>query len=212
MRRRNSLTNTFCSPRAVHHHRALPLGRHVVEIGATAAGVEPGTKGLRAVSPEVIFLEVRSPIPWQKDIQRQAGLRIVLEPTGASLDDLLGKRASLSVHGPADRTALIEVRLYDMAGHLAESTEIGRLDPPHPERGRPADYDLRSGGLNAEIMSDKTRRVYLRPEAAMVADDEEEARAQPGEFDSTSESVPGVKQLTRARDFCRDRYVRPEIR
>jgi hypothetical protein len=108
----------------------LPLGRHVVEIGATAAGVEPGTKGLRAVSPEVIFLEVRSPIPWQKGIQRQAGLRIVLEPIGASLDDLLGKRASLSVHGPADRTALIEVRLYDMAGHLAESAEIGRLDLP----------------------------------------------------------------------------------
>jgi ATP-dependent helicase YprA (DUF1998 family) len=55
-------------------------------------------------------------------------------------------------------------------------------DPPHPERGRAADYDLRTGRINPDNPSDRSRLVYLRPEAAIAADDEEEARAQPGEF------------------------------
>jgi ATP-dependent helicase YprA (DUF1998 family) len=55
-------------------------------------------------------------------------------------------------------------------------------DPPHPERGRAADYDLRNGRVNPEHLSDRSRIVYLRPEADVAADDDEEARAEPGEF------------------------------
>jgi helicase-like protein len=55
-------------------------------------------------------------------------------------------------------------------------------EPSRPDRGRAADYDLRSGRLNPEQASDKTRVVYLRPDADIAADEEEEARAQPGEF------------------------------
>jgi len=54
--------------------------------------------------------------------------------------------------------------------------------PPHPERGRAVDYDLRTGRLNLDQPSDRSRIVYLRPEADMTADDDEEARAEPGEF------------------------------
>jgi hypothetical protein len=54
--------------------------------------------------------------------------------------------------------------------------------PPHPERARPADYDLRTGRINPEELGDRSRIVYLRPEADVAADDEEETRAQPGEF------------------------------
>jgi hypothetical protein len=106
------------------------VGRHVVEIGATAARDEQAGNVVRTVSPETIFVEVRPPVPWQRGIRRQAGLRAVLEPAAASLEDLINKRASLSVHGPAERTAKMEARLFDNAGHVAESTEIGRIDLP----------------------------------------------------------------------------------
>jgi ATP-dependent helicase YprA (DUF1998 family) len=55
-------------------------------------------------------------------------------------------------------------------------------EPSSPERGRPANYDLRSGRLNPEHTSDRCRLVYLRPDAEVAADDDEEARAHPGEF------------------------------
>jgi hypothetical protein len=106
-----------------------PIGRHVVEIGATAAGSQ-GSKVVRPVSPETIFFEVRPPVPWQQGIQRQAGLRVVLEPSDASLGDLVRKKASISVHGPSNRIATIEARLFDMSGYLAASAEIGRVELP----------------------------------------------------------------------------------
>ena len=41
---------------------------------------------------------------------------------------------------------------------------------------------MRTGRLNQEVPGEKTRIVYLRPEAAIMDDEEQEARAQPGEF------------------------------
>jgi ATP-dependent helicase YprA (DUF1998 family) len=56
-------------------------------------------------------------------------------------------------------------------------------EPPAPDRGRPATFDLLSGRLNPERQSDKSRTVYLRPEAEEDADDEEDGgHARPGEF------------------------------
>jgi hypothetical protein len=55
-------------------------------------------------------------------------------------------------------------------------------DPPHPERGRAAEYDLRTGRINPDQPSDRARIIYLRPEADLEAANDEEPRAQPGEF------------------------------
>jgi hypothetical protein len=54
--------------------------------------------------------------------------------------------------------------------------------PPHPQRARPADYDLRTGRINPDELGDRSRTIYLRPEAELAADEDEEARAEPGEF------------------------------
>lgn len=108
----------------------LPLGRYAVEIVATAASDGSGGKGLRPILPETIFVEVRSPIPWRQGVKTQTGLRVVLEPPDATFDDLLEKRASLSVQGAADRSATVEARLYDVSGHVFDTTEIGRLELP----------------------------------------------------------------------------------
>ncbi|MBR0749136.1 DUF1998 domain-containing protein [Bradyrhizobium japonicum] len=55
-------------------------------------------------------------------------------------------------------------------------------NPSRPERGRAADYDLRTGRINPENLGDRSRIVYLRPEHVIMDDDDEEARAKPGEF------------------------------
>jgi hypothetical protein len=108
----------------------LPLGRYAIEISATAVKSQSDGKGLRPISPETIFAEVRSPTPWRQGAKTQTGLRVVLEPPDASFQDLQEKRATLSVHGAADRVASVEARLYDMSGHVFDTTEIGRLELP----------------------------------------------------------------------------------
>jgi hypothetical protein len=109
-------------------------GRYSVEITATAKKNESGANALRFVSPEMIALEVRAPVPWRSDPNARAGLRAVLQPSGASFDDLLAKRASLALHGPDGRTATVEARLYDVAGHVSTASAIGRLPLPSKDR------------------------------------------------------------------------------
>jgi len=55
-------------------------------------------------------------------------------------------------------------------------------DPSRPERGRAADYDLRTGRINPDNLGDRSRIVYLRPEHVITDEDDDEARAKPGEF------------------------------
>jgi hypothetical protein len=75
-------------------------------------------------------------------------------------------------------------RLTTGAGMFEKLQHLDLLleEASQPERGREADYDLRSGRLNPEQRSDKTRPVWLRPDSDVAADGEDEARAQPGEF------------------------------
>jgi hypothetical protein len=108
----------------------LPPGRYSVEITATAKKNGDVSNALRNVAPETIVLEVRVPTPWRNDLTARTGLRTVLEPPDASFDDLIEKRASLALHGPDGRTAVIEARLYDVSGNITNSTEIGRSDVP----------------------------------------------------------------------------------
>jgi ATP-dependent helicase YprA (DUF1998 family) len=75
-------------------------------------------------------------------------------------------------------------RLQTGAGmfEALQSLDLLLEEPTHADRGRAADYDLRSGRLNPELLGGRSRIVYLRPEAAIMDDEEQEARAQPGEF------------------------------
>jgi hypothetical protein len=108
----------------------LPPGRYAIEITATPTKNAVNRYGMRLVAPETIMLEVRPPTPWRNDMTARTGLRTVLQPPNASLDDLVEKRAFLALHGPEGRTAILEARLYDVSGHLSGSTEIGRLEVP----------------------------------------------------------------------------------
>lgn len=109
---------------------ALSLGLHAVEVTTTAAAAVSNPNLLRSVAPETIFLEVRAPKPWQRDAAARTGLRVLVEPSGASLEELIDRRAQLSVQGPEGRTATVEARVYDMSGHVSSAQEIGRLELP----------------------------------------------------------------------------------
>jgi hypothetical protein len=108
----------------------LPLGRHSIEFTATPASSVSEGANVHSVLPEAIFAEVRAPAPWRNNASAQTGLRLVLEPPEASYDDLVEKRASISLHGPSNRTALVEARLFDASGHIAETNALGRLNLP----------------------------------------------------------------------------------
>ena len=103
----------------------LPLGRHQVEIGAV-----PKKGTTLSVSPETITVEVRAPLPWQTAIAGRAGIRAVVEPANAQLEALIAGRAVVTLHGPAERTATVNVRLFGASGYLTESMEIGRITLP----------------------------------------------------------------------------------
>lgn len=107
----------------------LALGQHIVEITASARSQNASHRNPN-VAPEVIFVEVRPPVPWQQGIQQKAGIRAILEPVGASLESLVSKKASIIVHGPAERSARVEARLFDASGHVTETSELGRIDLP----------------------------------------------------------------------------------
>jgi hypothetical protein len=103
----------------------LPLGHHRVEIGAT-----PKKGASLTVSPETIAVEVRPPLPWQTAIAVRAGIRAVVEPANARLEALIEGKAAVTLHGPAERTAAVDVRLFGASGHLTEGTELGRIALP----------------------------------------------------------------------------------
>ena len=103
----------------------LPLGRHRVEIGAT-----PKKGTTLTVSPEMINVEVRPPLPWQAAIAGRAGIRAVVEPANARLEALIDGKAAVTLHGPAERTATVDVRLFGASGHLTEGMELGRIILP----------------------------------------------------------------------------------
>lgn len=109
----------------------LPLGTHTIQVVAVPTPLHQHAQNARqAIAPETITIDVRAPVPWQKNSASRHGLRIVVEPKDASLDDVVDKRAEIIVHGPRDRTAHVEAHLYDFAGHISSTVEIGRLELP----------------------------------------------------------------------------------
>lgn len=106
----------------------LPIGRHRVQVLATPRNTTDTR--LRTAAAEVAALEVREPANWQDSVAKQAGIRAIIEPAGATLEALLARRATLNIHGPAQRSVAIEARLYDAAGHCVDVTEIGKAALP----------------------------------------------------------------------------------
>jgi hypothetical protein len=111
---------------------ALPIGPHVIEVSAIGKGMSSSGLNQR-LEPERVYLEVRSPLPWIQGVRKQAGFRVELTPAGASLENLLKGAAKISVVGPPERSATVELRTYNINGHLAERAELGRVMLPADE-------------------------------------------------------------------------------
>ena len=118
------------------------------------------------ITPEIIFVEVRAPVPWQQGIQQKAGIRAVLEPAEASLEDLARKKASIVVHGPVERSARVEARLFDTSGHVTETSEMGRVVLPSSEGAMARMLEK----LGHEPLSEKIQSAP-RIDIAFVADE-----------------------------------------
>jgi len=143
-----------------------PLGRHAVEISATVARSKSLPGGVPNISPEIIFVEVQPPVPWQKGIQQKAGIRAVLDPADASLEDLANKKASINVHGPIDRLANVEARLFDASGHVTETSAMGRISLPSTEGAMARVLEK----LSHEPLSEKVQSAP-RIDIAFIADE-----------------------------------------
>lgn len=102
----------------------LPIGMHAVQITAVAKASG------RRLEAERMFLQVRSPEPWLESARKQAGVRLVMEPANASLENVLNGQGTISVHGPRGRVARIVVCIR--GGHAHDSTPLvlGDLDLP----------------------------------------------------------------------------------
>jgi len=100
----------------------LDLGSHRLSVRAlTRAGdVQSGTGDVA-----LLEFDVAAPRPWQEAMREKAGFRLLIEPLGASLEELLAGRATLDVFGPAGRSVQWSLETYDAAGHLATSSPGG---------------------------------------------------------------------------------------
>lgn len=107
-------------PEAIVSLGQLAIGSHVIEVG----GLTTGTDGGR-LEPERLEIEVRAPLPWEQGVRQQAGFRAIREPVDASLDSILGGKARLAVIGPSERQVALELRLFNLNGHLTESIALG---------------------------------------------------------------------------------------
>lgn len=103
---------------------ALSIGVHVVQITAVANGSN------QRLEPERLFLQVRSPEPWLESARKQAGVRLLMEPANASLDDLLSGKGKVSIHGPRGRIARVDLCIRDAHGHDPIPQTLANLDLP----------------------------------------------------------------------------------
>lgn len=98
----------------------LQPGRHTISVALPAHNAKP----------ELFDFEVVAPRPWAEAVLGKAGFRLVLEPSNASLENLLGEKATLEVVGPVGRTVHWCLETYNAAGHLVgtnvlKSTKVG---------------------------------------------------------------------------------------
>lgn len=66
---------------------------------------------------------VSAPGPWQDDMRGKAGFRMIVEPSGSTLEQLLAGLAQLTILGPAGRTVQWSLETFDAAGHLTTASD-----------------------------------------------------------------------------------------
>lgn len=96
----------------------LALGPHHIRFQAlSCAGDVHSAIGETASFP----FHVAAPRPWQLAMRAKAGFHLLVDPPGATLEDLFAVRAALTLFGPAGRSVAWSLETYDAAGHLAAS-------------------------------------------------------------------------------------------
>jgi hypothetical protein len=111
---------------------ALAIGRHVIEVSGIGQGLS-SSGGDQRLEPEWLHVEIRSPLPWMQGVRKQAGFRVEVEPASASIENLINGRARISVIGPSERSASVELRTFNINGHLSERADLGRVVLPADE-------------------------------------------------------------------------------
>ncbi|RWI72237.1 hypothetical protein [Mesorhizobium sp.] len=106
----------------------LTIGQH--DLGVTAIPEASALTGKGNPDTLQLSLFVRSPVPWSDDIGRRAGFRVSADRPDASLSDFAEGRATISIVGPAEREISVELRGFDVNGHLVGRHELGRLTLP----------------------------------------------------------------------------------
>lgn len=99
------------------------LGAHRLSVQALRRANDLGS----AVGEAVPFdFAVAAPRPWIETMRSKAGFRLLVDPAGASLEQLFAGRATLRLFGPPGRTALWSIEVFDAAGHLTASIPGGK--------------------------------------------------------------------------------------
>lgn len=98
-------------------------GEHVVRVSAigTAVGAD--------LNSEEFTISIRAQNSWPKAISGKAGLSMVLNPRGSTLDDLFERKSTLVIRAPDGRNAKIEAKFYQANG---ESFHTATLTTPTP--------------------------------------------------------------------------------
>lgn len=96
----------------------LPVGKHLLNVGAFARQTELVAKGIKPAQYE---FDVVAPEPWQSALKRNAGFKIVSTP-GLRLDDILLAQANIEVLGPIGRRVAWSIDTFDASGHLTKSS------------------------------------------------------------------------------------------
>lgn len=129
----------------------LSAGRHQLAIGATSKAAD------LAIEPETIELIVREPAAWTSASPSRAGLQFQVSPFGASIDDLVGGVASLSIRGPSGRLAILRAVFRANNGEALDQKQLLRERLPFSEeRIKRVLDEFTKPGL-AELMQDTAK-------------------------------------------------------
>lgn len=101
----------------------LSLGAHRLSVQALSCAND-----LNSAVGEVAQFDfsVVAPRPWIEAMREKAGFRLLVDPAGASLEQLFAGRAVLRLFGPAGRSMFWSIETFDAAGHRTASVPGGK--------------------------------------------------------------------------------------
>ena len=101
----------------------LSLGAHRLSVQALGRANDPSS----AIGETAQFeFAVAAPRPWIEAMREKAGFRLLVDPHGASLEQLFTGRATLRLFGPAGRSVSWSIETFDAAGHRTASVPGGK--------------------------------------------------------------------------------------